>query len=243
MNHGIFKSHSTRFDQSTDRNKKIYTDYLGKKNIPSTNLKYLGFHSYENFLTEEEKQNLQEYIKCLNMEQREWGATFREGVVIEVDGHKYKPVAIKKMHPTLEHLGKRILDFMRLQHEYRENACFELPEQFDQAYVQKYKPGGELNPHFDERSKFQEIIAGITIQGSSTFVLGLHQAAKASRKMKSGATKQLHVHDARAGQLYVMSGMSRYDFRHAVYNSTDSDRISITFRALAPNVKQKLSVT
>lgn len=241
-NHSIFKSHASRFDQSTTVNEETYKKYLQMRKRPKDNLKYFGFHSFDHFLDTKEIENLQEYVASLEMESTEWGQTFREGAIIKVDGYKYTPVAMKQMPEILKKIGNRILDFLRANKEYSENACFKLPDKFDQAYIQKYKPEGELNPHFDDRSKFQEIIAGITICGHSNLVLGLHQAAKASKKIKSGVTDQLYIHNANAGQLYVMSGMSRYDFRHAVYNSTNSTRISITFRALSPDMRKKLTV-
>ena len=173
MNHSIFKKHANRFDQSTTIEQKTYTDYLQIRKTPRHNLRYLGFHSFNNFLDIKEIENLQEYVASLEMETTEWGQTFREGAIITVNKYKYTPVAMKQMPEILEKIGNRILDFLRVNKEYSENACFELPEKFDQAYIQKYKPKGELNPHFDDRSKFQEIIAGITICGNSNLVLGI----------------------------------------------------------------------
>ena len=87
--------------------------------------------------------------------------------------------------------------------------------------------------HFDSRAAYGELICGVTICGSGQFLLGSTNGTE----VIANTSRTLSARNVRCIQLaprsvYALSGLSRYDLRHAVVNDGDGLRVSITFRSV-----------
>ena len=92
--------------------------------------------------------------------------------------------------------------------------------------------GQTLGFHFDERKSFCELICGVTICGQGRFLLSPTSGSEAI-SAKQLTKDNVAVVELQPLSLYVMTGMSRYDLRHAVVQEGSQERISVTFRSLA----------
>jgi alkylated DNA repair dioxygenase AlkB len=143
----------------------------------------------------------------------------------------YRPRATSPLPPVLAALGARLLGFCKAQ--LWPTACSDIraTPAFVQAYVQRYVPGETLGFHFDERPTYAELIVGLSVCGQGRLLLG---HTNGSKEVAPRALQQTNVRaiDLPPGSLYCLTGMSRYDLRHAIVHDGDAERISITFRAL-----------
>lgn len=85
------------------------------------------------------------------------------------------------------------------------------------AYINEYKPGQSLQQHFDHRTTYEEHIIGIS-------------CINAAKMCFSNGRGQRLV-DIPARSLYIMTGKSRFNFKHGIPNTT-KDRCSVTFRTV-----------
>lgn len=81
------------------------------------------------------------------------------------------------------------------------------------------------------RPTYAELIIGLSVCGHGRLLLG---HTNGSKEVAPRALQQPNVRaiPLPPGSLYCMTGMSRYDLRHAVVQDGDCERISVTFRAL-----------
>ena len=108
---------------------------------------------------------------------------------------------------------------------------------FEQAYVQVYPPsngGAEstLGFHFDDRSDYGELIVGVTLSGTGQFLLGSTNGGEFVDNVakETGRPNVLTV-PLTPRSVYAMTGLARYDLRHAVVNDGECVRVSVTFRS------------
>eukprot|EP00471_Norrisiella_sphaerica_P005860 CAMPEP_0184481670 /NCGR_PEP_ID=MMETSP0113_2-20130426/3225_1 /TAXON_ID=91329 /ORGANISM="Norrisiella sphaerica, Strain BC52" /LENGTH=350 /DNA_ID=CAMNT_0026860927 /DNA_START=218 /DNA_END=1270 /DNA_ORIENTATION=+ len=106
------------------------------------------------------------------------------------------------------------------------------PPTIDQIFLQKYTKRQSLGFHFDNRSEFGEIICGVSLGSDSMLLLG---ATNGSPHASTSAAARPTVQAIRVpkNSLYVFTGMSRYDLRHAVVHDEEATRYSFTFRSIA----------
>ena len=80
-------------------------------------------------------------------------------------------------------------------------------------------------------TRYAELIVGLSVCGQGRLLLG---HTNGSKEVAPRALQQLNVRaiDLPPGSLYCLTGMSRYDLRHAVVHDGAAERISVTFRAL-----------
>jgi alkylated DNA repair dioxygenase AlkB len=87
-----------------------------------------------------------------------------------------------------------------------------------EIYVNKYESHNGLRPHFDNRTTYDEVICGVSLQCDCkiTFIKG-------SSKIPVNIPK---------GSLYLMTGDSRKKYKHSITpGDIDGTRISITIRS------------
>ena len=90
-----------------------------------------------------------------------------------------------------------------------------------------------LGFHFDGRSAYGELICGVTISGSGKLLLGSTNGTEfIQNPKKTMAAPNVSCVQLVPRTVYAMSGLSRYDLRHAVVNDGDEERISVTFRSV-----------
>jgi hypothetical protein len=170
---------------------------------------------------------------------RELHGTERKLFGVTMDS-SYRPLvgSATPLPPRLEALGERVLRFMKSQSWEMSRSPIGDVSRFDQAYIQKYPPGGSaqastLGFHFDHRTAYGELICGVTICGSGKLLLagsnGTDFIDQPERTMRQA---NVHVSHLEPRSVYAMTGLARYDLRHAVVNDSANVRISITFRAV-----------
>ena len=164
-----------------------------------------------------------------NTKRKNFGVTMTRG---------YKPRKDKFGLPDpLDQLGKRVLDFCKQESASWTSSCTNLSctPPFVQAYVQRYTPGQTLGFHFDNRGEYAELICGVTLCGEGRFLLSPTSGSQGITDQQLNEQANVAVIKLPPLSLYVMTGMSRYDLRHGAAQDGDQERVSVTFRSLAPD--------
>jgi hypothetical protein len=145
-----------------------------------------------------------------------------------------------EMPPLLEALGERLLKRCASS-EWPFSRCADAAvlcgSGFEQAYVQRYVPGtssATLGFHFDSFGSFGELIVGVTLVGSAHLLLrkcGPHQSGDFVKDPAATMddTRSLCLPLAPLAA-YALTGISRFDLKHAVVSDGSSERLSVTFR-------------
>ena len=90
-----------------------------------------------------------------------------------------------------------------------------------------------LGFHFDSRAAYGELICGVTICGSGKFLLGSTNGTEfVGDTGRTMAAPNVRCIPLAPRSVYAISGLSRYDLRHAAVNDGDDLRVSITFRSV-----------
>ena len=85
----------------------------------------------------------------------------------------------------------------------------------DQVYLQEYTAGQQLGFHYDNRRAFGEIICGLSLGTDSTLLLGATNGG-GQLPDRPGINPRVRSVTVQANAVYVLSGVSRCDLRHAV---------------------------
>lgn len=93
---------------------------------------------------------------------------------------------------------------------------FESAPQFNQLIINEYTKYQQIAPHVDHVTQFGPIIACISVGQDGLIVF-----SKGEIKIKIKVTR---------GSLYIMTGESRYSYKHSTKNSSGETRYSLTFR-------------
>ena len=209
-------------------------------------LSLVGFHLFEGFVTAEEAALVLRHCDSVERWERRLGAKeepiegtrrMNYGVAMSKG---YRPSAVGAMPRCLASLAERVLRFCVSRGEAWPTRCtdFREAERFDQAYVQRYTPGQTLGFHYDGRRHYGELICGLTICGDASLLLSNTVGGEAV-----APGQHLHPNVARVRlpplSLYVLSGMARFDLRHAIVQEGPEERISVTFRSLAREQRRR----
>jgi len=228
------------------------------KGFSIVDLTRVGFHLVPNWVTAEEVAAVLHF--CHGVPDSEWETrlgtnkcpiegTQRKNFGITAKYEKARQAAGKKhsvcaaLPDVLANMGIRALNDCKVWSKGWSTTCTDISKQgvFEQAYVQRYKPGQTLGFHFDERGAFCELICGVTICGEGNFLLS---STSGSQEISKKQQEQDNVASVKLPplSLYVMTGMSRFDLRHAVVQHGQAERISVTFRSPAPKnwIKESL---
>lgn len=153
---------------------------------------------------------------------------------------KYRVTEMSSMPPLLDALGARILSFCRSRRwPFSRGMVAPAGAHFDQAYIQRYVPGepsSTLGFHYDSFGSFGELICGVTLTGSALLLLRKNCGPAdvgdfVNRPQSTMADPRTHCVRLTPLSIYCMTGLSRYDLRHAVVcDHPTEERISITFR-------------
>jgi len=210
-----------------------------------------GFQLFPNFVTPAEALEVLSFCESVSQWERRgentsnpMPDTARLNLGVTLD-RSYRPRALTDLPPVLRLLGDRALEFCKAR--AWPFACTAIASQrpFDQAYIQRYRAGQStdacgqtLGFHFDARSDFAELIVGLSICGRGKLLLSMTQGAQECTPQQATRHNVKGV-PLPALSMYCLSGMSRYDLRHAVLQEGKHERISITFRSLARSPQPK----
>jgi len=191
-------------------------------------------HLFEDVASPEEVAALLAFVVTITDWEERTGlpGTRRRNFGVAMDpADNYRPRATCTLPPVLAALGARLLGFCKAQPWPAACSDIGATPPFVQAYVQRYVPGETLGFHFDERPTYAELIVGLSVCGEGRLLLG---HTNGSKEVTPRALQQPNVRAVALppGSLYCLTGMSRYDLRHAVVQDGAAERISITFRAL-----------
>jgi alkylated DNA repair dioxygenase AlkB len=100
------------------------------------------------------------------------------------------------------------------------NICGEniICNSFDQLIINQYKPQQQIAPHIDHVEQFGPIIACITVGKSVPIIFSLESTKK--------------IINVETGSMYIMTGDSRYSWKHSLKNTSDGNRYSLTYRTI-----------
>ena len=160
--------------------------------------------------------------------------TRRKSLGVTGRGHK-NPIKAEDLPEVLQLLGEKVAKFCKAK-ATNWCTCTDLSDssrKFEQVYIQRYTAGPEqsLGFHHDCRSGYSELVCGITVSGSGKFLLSSTTAGP-HVKPKHLEQQNVAVVPLAPRSLYVMTGMARYDLRHAAEQCGTVERISLTFRCL-----------
>lgn len=93
---------------------------------------------------------------------------------------------------------------------------------YDQVIINEYKPGQKINYHIDHTSMFGKVIICLTI-GECVPI----------KFKKDNIVKTIYPEK---GSLYIMTGRSRYQWKHYSENNTNGVRYSITYRSVIQKI-------
>ena len=153
---------------------------------------------------------------------------------VELDG-AYRVVGRTEMPPLLRELGERVLECCLAEAWEYSRSDVSAAGPFEQAYVQRYMPGersATLGFHFDSVRSFGELICGVTLCGSGTLLLSKTSGSEFIDVGAAAASERHLCTELAPLSVYAMSGLARYDLRHAVVAHGDGERISVTFRSV-----------
>lgn len=205
-----------------------------RANLARCDLRLFGFALFENFLSEAEAAALVDFCGSVPAWQDRIGSTDggkRMNYGVEMD-ESYHVRSETPLPAILAALGERVRRFCGEQRwPYSCTDVASQPE-FRQAYVQRYLAHQTLGFHFDHRREYDEMICGVSVCGAGTLLLGATSGGGAVADPASALRKpNVQAVSVPPLSLYVMTGMSRFDLRHAALPDATSERISITFRS------------
>ena len=167
--------------------------------------------------------------------------TSRKTFGVELDG-KYRVVERSDMPPLLRELGERLrarCADCEWPYSRCSNSAALTSAEFEQAYIQRYVPGqpsATLGFHFDSFGSFGELIVGVTLVGSAQLLLRKCGPAMSgdfvSQPASVAADPRTFAHALAPLGAYALTGLCRYDLKHAVVNDGATERISVTFRSV-----------
>ena len=104
-----------------------------------------------------------------------------------------------------------------------------LPAEMDFLYANRYRKakGGFIRFHHDQLTKMGPVVVGISL-GATAHMSFVRICSPDTLFPGSDGSVEVEL---KAGSMYVMSGISRYGFKHGVLDaSSRGDRVSLTFR-------------
>lgn len=120
-----------------------------------------------------------------------------------------------KEAPAIPDALSSIVDGCRINKLLGKNI---IAEDFEQLIINEYKSSQQIAYHIDHVKQFGPVIACITIG----------QAVPISFKL-GDTIKSVDIEE---GSMYIMTGDSRYKWRHSLVNKNESNRYSLTYRTI-----------
>ena len=92
-------------------------------------------------------------------------------------------------------------------------------EQLTEVYINEYTAGQTLQQHFDHRSTYEENIIGISCLSDV--------------QLAFSCGSKVYEQNVPRRSLYIMSGDSRFKYKHGIRTPAAARRLSVTFRTIA----------
>ena len=172
-----------------------------------------GLFYIKNYLTEAETELIMHKINSeINFEPITASANSRT-VAHFGYYYAYDRSGLKPADPIPDYLRK-LTDLNRIN-----NLCGHIIDNpFDQLIINEYKPNQQISPHTDHIKQFGPIIACITVGKSVPIEFELGTIKKTIR--------------VESRSMYIMTGPSRYQWRHSLKNKGPGIRYSLTYRTV-----------
>lgn len=188
-----------------------------------------GFHYIENYLTKEELKEIDAFLRKAN----EWkhvtpNKTSRR-VLHYGYNYSYNGSGLKKIS-DIPNIFKKLVTVDRVNSSINKNL---LTEDMEQLIINEYIPKQGISYHTDHEKLFGPIIVCLTV-GSGVEIEFINKE-----------TDEKIVQYLDVGSLYIMSGESRYKWKHGIIgklydgDKKRSTRYSITYRTVTEYGKGK----
>lgn len=128
--------------------------------------------------------------------------------------YSYDRSGVTPADPIPDYLND-LVDINRINNICGENV---ICNSFDQLIINQYKPQQQIAPHIDHTTQFGPIIACITVGKSVPIIFSLESVKK--------------IINVETGSMYIMTGDSRYLWKHSLKNTSDGNRYSLTYRTI-----------
>mmetsp|Transcript_41484 Transcript_41484/g.109422 ORF Transcript_41484/g.109422 Transcript_41484/m.109422 type:complete len:320 (-) Transcript_41484:107-1066(-) len=168
--------------------------------------------------------------------------TKRKTFGVELDG-KYRVTQRTDLPLLLRELGDRLMSRCAScvwPYSRSNNVHMLTAAPFEQAYIQRYVPGdpsATLGFHFDSFGSFGELIVGVTLVGSAQLLLRKCGSSMSGDFIEQSSTVMADprtlVVPLQPLTSYALTGVARYDLKHAIVNTGSTERISVTFRSVS----------
>jgi len=182
-----------------------------------------GLYYVPNYLTAEEQKNVLKFLNKTNKLKGIGKKASTRKVIHYGYSYAYDRSGIKKID-EIPKFFKDIVDLDRVNANIEVNLC---DEDMEQLIINEYNPGQGIYPHIDHVKYFGPIIVCLTV-GSG---IGIDF----SRKDNPNVKKTVFVEP---GSLYIMSGDSRYKWKHGIRKAQYDNgkkrgtRYSLTYRTV-----------
>lgn len=182
-----------------------------KKTISSNVENISGLWYIPNYLTEKEINSFKKKIDT-EINFSHLGNTKSRRVAHFGYNYSYDQTGLTKASPIPDYL-LTLVDPNKINDVLGINL---IDKPFQQLIINEYKPGQQIAYHTDHPTQFGSVIACITI-GQSV-------------PIKFKKDTQEKTVDVQEGSLYIMTGESRYSWKHSLINDGDNNRYSLTYR-------------
>lgn len=192
------------YDKNRRKNKPIVTkDFLGIN----------GLWYIENYLTKEELIQIKTALQS-NVKLQPLGNAYSRKVAHYGYYYSYDRSGLREADEIP-------VDFSKLVDADRINKLVEeflITKPFEQLIINEYKPGQQIGYHTDHISQFGPIIICLTV-GQSV-------------PIKFKFNSDVKILQIAEGSAYIMTGDSRYKWKHSLKNNSRENRYSLTYRTI-----------
>jgi alkylated DNA repair dioxygenase AlkB len=192
-----------------DEFKKLYSDMYDKKYDIITDM-IPGLIYIPNFINEHESQEIMDMLKIMKWTGITLSSNSRRVAQFGYT-YSYDRSGVNPTTPISDYF-KKLISSTKINKIIGNKLNYE----FDQLIINEYKPGHQISAHTDHVTYFDDMIACITIGQSVPISF-----------QKNNEEKTI---DVAANSMYIMTGDSRYLWKHCLKNNTKSIRYSLTFR-------------
>lgn len=182
-----------------------------RKNIYMNINNIKGLWYIPNYLSQNEIKNIKQHINNTNFVPITQSENSRK---VAHFGYKYAYNGSGlELTDSIPECFNNLINVERL----KKTTCLDIfSESFNQLIINEYKPGQKIAYHTDHIKQFGNIIVCITIGESVPIYFKNDQEIK-----------KVNIEE---GSMYIMTGESRYNWKHSLNNNGKKNRYSLTFR-------------
>lgn len=205
------------FDKFKDKYIKLFKPVLYNYDTETNFDSISGLYYISNFLDSDEMTQIQEFLNSEVKFKPITKSSNSRRVAQFGYTYAYDRSGVEPTEPIPE-IFKTLVSSLKLNNIVKSNL---IEREFDQLIINEYTPGQEIAYHTDHPVQFDDIIACITI-GQSVPIM-----------FRNG--NDIRKLDIAAGSMYIMTGDSRYKWKHHLKNNGTTNRYSLTYRKVKLN--------